>query len=126
MAHGDYTGQQKHVLAQRYADEQRLAASSMGMVTATVERGRRETIDLRTHEDRVAETSKTVIDPTTDEAVAVDTQDPLMQPVKFQASATLDQVTIGKDREYNLEEGRVYLAPQWIVMHLDDKGLVRH
>jgi hypothetical protein len=58
--------------------------------------------------------------------VEVDTPDPAYQPVKFRASEDVDQVTVGQGREFNLMAGRIYKAPRWVVVHLDDKGLVYH
>ena len=127
MAHGDYTGQRKSALAQEYADQQRLAATGMSMVQQTVREGRNEVIDLRNEIDLYNEKHRMVRNPEAEDGVeVVDVEDPTMQPVKFRCSESLDQVTVGKDREFNLEEGRIYMAPRWVVEHLDDKGLVYH
>lgn len=127
MAHGDYTGQQKAVLAQQYADQQQLAASSMSMVSQVVTEGRNNVIDLRTPEDIWREQHGLEEDPSSEDGVIqVDKKDPQYQPVQFRCRETLEQVTVGKDREFSLEEGRIYKAPQWLASHLDDKGLVYH
>lgn len=127
MAHGDYTGRQKALLAQKYANEQQLKASQMTLVSQVVQEGRQEVVDLTTDrdfEDRV----QTRPDPTSDTGVVqVDlSEDPQFALVKFQASDTVEGVTVGKDRVFNLEEGQLYKAPRWIVEHLDRVGLVRH
>lgn len=127
MAHGDYTGKQKSVLAQRYADEQQFAAKNTSLVTAVVTENRSTPVDLRNEEDFWNEQHSVVPDDSLEEGVqVVDKKDPEMQPVKFRCRETLDQVTVGKNREFNLEEGRIYIAPKWVVSHLDDKGLVYH
>lgn len=127
MAHGDYTGMRKADLAQRHAAEQQLAASSMSLVSQVVQEERSGVIDLRTDEDRYNEKHRLNPSPEEDGGVqVVDVEDPAMQPQKFRCRETLDQVTVGKDREYNLEEGRIYVAPRWVVEHLDEKGLVYH
>jgi hypothetical protein len=126
MAHGDYTGQSKAVLAQQHAQQQRLAAKSTTLVNQIVEEGRAGVIDLFTDLDNEwLELSK---QPVKDGDVEEYDQNlPVgLEPVKFKASETLTEVTVGKDRQFNLEAGQVYKAPRWVVDHLDEKQLVWH
>lgn len=126
MAHGDFTGMRKADLAQRFAQQQALAAQSQTLVTQVVEEGRREVIDLMTEED-LAALHPTAPNPDgSGEVIEVDVQDPLVEPVKFRAREDCDDVTIGKDRQFNLKEGQVYRAPRWVVEHLDRQTLVYH
>lgn len=124
MAHGDYTGQQKSALAKRFAQEQQLAAKSTALVTQVVTESRDDVINLfvdrdwdNLQRDQVGEG---------DGVTEVGVQDPLFQAVKFRASEDLDEVTVGQDRQFTLEAGRVYEAPKWVVEHLDVQGLVYH
>lgn len=126
MAHGDYTGQRKAVLAKEYADQQQLAAQSKTLVTQVVREGSQNTIDLFTEEDRWAAEHATKVSADGQDVQIVDVKDPQFQPVKFRASETVEQVTVGQNREFNIDQGQVYVAPRWVVEHLDDKGLVWH
>jgi hypothetical protein len=128
MAHGDYTGKTKARLAQQYADQVALAAQSQTLVTQVVTEGQNTEINLFTDRDYENLHTKRNVDPNSGEAevVEVDVEDPQFKAVKFRASETLDQVTVGQGREFNLEQGRVYVAPRWVVEHLDVQGLVWH
>lgn len=123
MAHGDYTGSAKALLAQKFQEEQALAAKQMSLVSQVVEENRSNVVDLRTHEDHEA-WDKQYEGPNGETLVGAD--DPQLTPVKFRASDTVEQITIGKDRVYNLEQGQTYIAPRWVVGHLDEKQLVWH
>lgn len=126
MAHGDYTGSRKAQLAQQYANEQKLAAQQMSLVSQVVTEGRNEVIDLTTEQD-VENLIQYAPDPSGEGVTEVDNREnPLYQAVKFRASDTVDQITVGKDRIINLQEGQIYKAPRWIVEHLDEKSLVWH
>lgn len=124
MAHGDYTGQRKARLAHEYAEQQQLAAQSKTLVTAVVNEGRGEVINLFT--DRDYENLQPRPSEEGDDVVQVAVQDPQFQPVKFRASEDLDQITVGQGREFNLKAGRIYEAPRWVVEHLDAQGMVWH
>ena len=124
MAHGDYTGQNKARLAQQYAEQQQLAAQSTSLVTAVVQENRDQVIDLFCHLDYENLQPKPSEDG--DGVQQVDVQDPQFQPVKFRASETLDNITVGQGREFSLKEGRTYRAPRWVAQHLDNQGLVWH
>jgi hypothetical protein len=127
MAHGDYTGQHKARLAQQFAAQQQLAAQSQTLVTQVVQEGRNEVIRLWTDkDDENLHTKRQVNDSGEADVIEVDTPDPEFQPVRFRASETVEQVTIGQGREFNIEAGRTYEAPKWVAEHLDDKGLVWH
>lgn len=125
MAHGDYTGNRKAMLAQQYHNQQQLAAQQMSLVTQVVQEDRKESIDLMTDEDYAALEHPTQVGEG-GEVVEVDTVPEFLKPVKFRASETLEGITVGVDRHFSLEQGRVYQAPLWVVEHLDDKGLVWH
>lgn len=123
MAHGDYTGQSKARLAQQYAEQQQLAAQSKTLITATVRENFDEVIDLFSDKDFENLEPKANAE---DGVVEVDAVDPLYEPATFRASETLDQITVGQGREFNIKEGRMYKAPRWVVQHLDAQGLVYH
>ena len=125
MAHGDYTGQTKTRLAQAHAEEQQFAATKMSLVSQVVEEGRNNEIDLWTElDDRdLARWRKEHAEEGT---VLVDDTPENMKKVRFRASEDLDQVTVGQGREFNLKAGYTYLAPLWVVQHLDGQGLVWH
>ena len=126
MAHGDYTGNNKAVLAQKFAEQQQLAAQNMSLVSQVVEDNRHEVIDLFTDADHEAKSRWVPSEDGSDDVVEVDVNDPRLEPVKFRASETVDQITIGRDRNFNLKKGQVYQAPRWVVEHLDEKELVWH
>jgi hypothetical protein len=128
MAHGDYTGQTKARLAQQHAEQAALAAQSMSMVTEVVREAQDTPINLMTERDYQNQQTKTVRNDSTDEleVVEVDSVDPGFEAVKFRASDDVDQVTVGQGREFNLQAGRVYIAPRWVVQHLDEQGVVWH
>lgn len=129
MAHGDYTGQQKAVLAQRYAEQQKLAANQLTLVSQVVAEASKETIDLNTEEDNEArEAGLALTDPDDPESevIVVDSEDPSLASVQFRASDTVEDITIGKDRVLNIQQGQNYTAPRWVVDHLDEKQLVWH
>lgn len=125
MAHGDYTGQRKSDLAQKFHKEQTLRAKELSLVTATVAAENQETIDLTVQDP---DAKKTQVNPETGdiEVVEVNLEDPQFQSVTFRSRETVDGVTVGRDNNYNLEEGRTYRAPRWVVEHLDRQGLVYH
>jgi hypothetical protein len=125
MAHGDYTGNTKAELARKFAQQQQFAAQNMSLVSQVVSDGRSQVVDLTTDADREM-VANTRISTEGDDVQEVDVNDPSLEPVKFQASETVEQVTVGKDRQFNLEAGQVYQAPRWVVEHLDEKDLVRH
>lgn len=52
--------------------------------------------------------------------------DYLLEPVKFRANATVEGLTFGHGNEYNFEEGRQYVVPRALYLHLEDKELVWH
>jgi hypothetical protein len=126
MAHGDYTGQAKTRLAQKYAEEQQLAASQMSLVTQVVQEGQNEAVDLWTHKDDEALQDFQQRQSEGGDVVSVDADASQFDKVKFRAAEDLDQVTVGQGREFSLKGGRTYIAPRWVVEHLDDKGLVWH
>lgn len=127
MAHGDYTGQNKARLAQQHAEEVALAAQSKTLVTQVVTEGRDEEINLFCDKDYENLHSLRQVNANGDaEVVEVDTPNPEFEGVKFRASEDQDQVTVGQGREFNLQAGRTYVAPKWVVRHLDDKGMVWH
>lgn len=127
MAHGDYTGQNKARLAQQHAEEVALAAQSKTLVTQVVTEGRDEEINLFCDKDYENLHSLRQVNANGDaEVVEVDTPNPEFAGVKFRASEDQDQVTVGQGREFNLQAGRTYVAPKWVVRHLDDKGMVWH
>lgn len=127
MAHGDYTGQTKARLAQQYADQVALAAQSKTLVTQVVTEGQNEEINLFVDKDyENLHTMKQVNDNDELEVIEVDTTDPQFEAVKFRASEDLEQITVGQGREFSLHAGRVYVAPRWVVQHLDQQGLVYH
>lgn len=124
MAHGDYTGQRKAVLAHKFAEEQQLAARSQTLVTQVVQEGQKEVIDLFCDKDY--ENLSRLQQGEGGEVVQVDVEDPQFQAVQFRASEDLDDVTVGQDRQFSLKSGRTYKAPLWVVRHLDEQGLVYH
>jgi hypothetical protein len=125
MAHGDYTGQRKAVLANQFAEQQTLAAQSKTLVTQVVQEQSNQVIDLFTERDY--ENLQTLQRSGEDgEVIVVDNPDPQFQAVKFRASEDLEQVTVGQGREFSLKGGRTYKAPKWVVEHLDSQGLVWH
>jgi hypothetical protein len=125
MAHGDYTGQKKQVLANQFAQEQALAAQSKTLVTQVVREGRDAVTSLFGEKDEefLAQYREAQQDGDT---VEVDSTPPEWEAVQFRASEDLDEVTVGQDRQFNLRSGQVYVAPKWVVTHLDTQGLVRH
>jgi hypothetical protein len=128
MAHGDYTGQTKARLAQQHAEEAALAARSMSMVTEVVREQQDTPISLMTERDEENLHVRRQVNQNSgeEEVIEVDTPDPQFLPVKFRASEDLDQVTVGQGREFNLLAGRTYVAPKWVVQHLDAQGVVWH
>lgn len=48
------------------------------------------------------------------------------EPVKFRANASVDGLTFGHGRTYDFEEGRQYMVPRSLYIHLEEKGLVWH
>lgn len=127
MAHGDYTGQAKARLAQKYAEEQALAAQNMSIISDVVREGQNEAISLMTeHDNENLHTVKRRNDEGELEVIEVDTPDDQFQPVKFRASEDVDQVTVGQGREFSLLAGRTYIAPKWVAQHLDQQGVVWH
>src|SRR6476469_9176550 len=118
MAHGDYTGNSKAALAQKFQQQQELAAKNMSMVNAVVQEHRTDPINLFTEQDYEALHALVPAEDGSDEVIAVDVEDPRLKAAKFQASETVDQVTVGKDRHFNLQAGQVYIAPFWVVQHL--------
>ena len=129
MAHGDYTGQNKAVLAKQYADEQALAAQSKTLVTQVVTEGSKEAVDLFNDKDHAnLAKAKQASSAGVDGEVLIGSAEDIeqYQPVKFRASEDLEQVTVGQDREFNLSAGRTYIAPRWVVRHLDGQNLVWH
>lgn len=124
MAHGDYTGQRKAVLANQYAEEQALAARSKTLVTQVVTEHSNEVIDLFCDKDYEN------LQPQPQEGdngeVQVGVVEDQFKPVKFRSSEDLDQVTVGQGREFNLKAGHTYKAPRWVAEHLDNQGLVYH
>lgn len=127
MAHGDYTGNSKAALAQQFAKQQQLAAQHTSLVSQVVSENRQQNINLFNEVDNEA---LHLASQPREEGDGVQEFEPgdtsLLQPVKFQAGETVEDVTVGKDRSFNLESGQVYTAPLWVVQHLDEKSLVRH
>jgi hypothetical protein len=127
MAHGDYTGQTKARLAQQYAEQQALAAQSMSVVSEVVREGQEVPISLMTEKDyENLHTKVQRSDNGEYEVVEVDVSDPQFREVKFRASEDVDQITVGQGREFSLLAGRNYIAPYWVVQHLDAQGVVYH
>lgn len=127
MAHGDYTGTQKARLATQFAEQQAFAAQNMTTVSEITRAASKETIDLWNDRDEENLRTKTVVgDNDEAQVVEVDVEDPQFRPVKFMASETVDQVTVGQGRDFSLEAGRTYTAPRWVAQHLDEQGLVYH
>jgi hypothetical protein len=128
VAHGDYTGQAKARLAQQYAEQQALAAQTTSMVTEVVREGQETPINLMTERDEENLLVKRQVNQQTgeEEVIEVDTPDPQFRAVKFRASEDVDQITVGQGREFSLLAGRNYIAPYWVVQHLDQQGVVYH
>jgi hypothetical protein len=128
MAHGDYTGQAKARLAQQYAEQQALAAQSTSMVTEAVREGQETPINLMTEADYENLHVKRQMNPDSgeQEIIEVDVVDPQFREVKFRASEDVEDVTVGQHRQFTLLAGRNYIAPFWVVQHLDQQGVVYH
>lgn len=128
MAHGDYTGQAKARLAQKYAEEQALAAQSKSLTAEVVREGQETPINLMTERDYENLNSKRQVNPESGETevIEVDSPDPQFRAVKFRASEDVDDITVGQGREFSLLAGRNYIAPHWVVQHLDQQGVVYH
>lgn len=48
------------------------------------------------------------------------------EPVKFRANTTVENLTYGHGTDYNFEEGRQYVVPRYLYLHLEEKELVWH
>jgi hypothetical protein len=115
---GDFTGQTKARLQKEHAEEQALAAETMGLATAAKAIEDAEPVDLEPRPEVTPE-------PFTGE-IEVHDVDVAEEIVTFRVNETLEAVTIGHGNTYDFEEGREYRAPRRIYKHLEEKGLIWH
>lgn len=110
----DFTGRQAEKLASKHAEEQAAKAKSVAMVTAAAVKADQETVDYSAGTvEVVAEDGETIVEVK-------------QRNVKVRVNTTLEQLTFGKDNHYDFEEGREYVVPEALAVHLEEKGLLWH
>lgn len=119
---GDVTGRLSEELAAKHAEEQRLAAAQMSMMTANAKRDLEEgEVDLMTKP--ASTTAQIAVDGNVLDTDLVEVNEPF---AKIRVNCVLDDVTIGHGTNYSFEPGPVYKVPKHVADHLESKGVVWH
>lgn len=108
---GDVTGRRAAILAEEAAEERKLRASELSMMTEAANEERTEVVDL-------SDTARAV-----SEGGLVEVEQPLRT---FRVNSTIEEMTFGAGNSYTFEEGRTYKAPKPLYDHLEELGYVWH